>query len=364
MVPPETGRLQAKAGCSIYLKLMDIQQNVPLKKHSTMRLGGDAAYYAEIQSPEDLSQLAAWARANHQPIVMIGDGSNIIWKDEGFHGLVLANKILGFEERPTSGGTDTLFTFGAGENWDDVVRRTVEMGYSGLEQLSLIPGTAGATPVQNVGAYGHEIKDVLVSVRVYDKTTDVLRTLKGEECGFGYRTSRFKTTDKERFFIVSITVKLNKSNPTPPFYNSLQLYLDEHNITEYTPQIIRDAVIAIRSSKLPDPSEVANNGSFFANPIISKAEFLRVMRDYPEIPNWPTSNDRLKLSAAWMIEQAGFPKGFQDNETGMGLWPKQALVFVNEHAENTSDLLTFKNKIVSKVEEKFGVTLEQEPEIL
>ncbi len=343
---------------------MDIKENVPLKDHSTMRLGGNAQYYSEIHDQNDLPDLISWGEKTGQQIIMIGSGSNIIWNDTDFAGMVVANKIPGFDMHPTMGGDEALFTFGAGENWDDMVKKTVEMQYSGLEQLSLIPGTVGATPIQNVGAYGREIKDVLASVRAYDKNTNEFVTLTADDCAFGYRTSRFKTTDKGRFFIVGITVKLSKTNPTPPFYSSLQAYLTEHKITEYTPQSIRDAVIAVRTSKLPDPGEVANNGSFFANPIVTKEAFLPIMQKYPSIPNWPTKDDNLKLSAAWMIEQSGFPKGYQDQETGMSLWKDQALVLVNEHARSTTDLLKFKQKIVTAVASNFGVTLEQEPEII
>jgi len=329
-----------------------------------MRLGGNAQFYTEVYTPEDLPELVSWGQRTGQQIVMIGDGSNIIWNDTDFGGMIVANKISGFDMHPMMGGDQALFTFGAGEKWDTVVKKTVEMGYSGLEELSLIPGTVGATPVQNVGAYGKEIKDTLVTVRAYDKTTNQFVTLENKDCAFGYRTSRFKTTDKGRFFIVGITVKLNKTNPTPPFYSSLQTYLTEHNITVFTPAVIREAVIAIRSSKLPNPNEVANCGSFFANPIVTKEAFLGIMQKYPTIPNWPTKDDHLKLSAAWMIEQAGFPKGYQDAETGMALWKDQALVLVNEKARSTNDLLKFKQKIVSAVADKFGVTLEQEPELI
>lgn len=343
---------------------MDIKENVPLKDHSTMRLGGNAQYFTEVHSVEELTSALDWAKKTNQQPIMIGNGSNIIWNDTNYPGVVLINKIPGFESHPVMGGDEALFTFGSGENWDAMVKKTVEMGYSGLEQLSLIPGTVGATPVQNVGAYGREIKDVLVSIRAYDLQAEQFVTLKPEDCGFGYRTSRFKTTDKNRFFIVGITVKLQKTNPTPPFYASLQTYLTEHNITAFTPAVIRDAVIAVRSSRLPNPDEVANNGSFFANPTIDPSTFEQLHTKFPDIPNWPTKQGTVKLSAAWMIEQAGFPRGYKDTETGMSLWKDQALVLVNDNARSTADLLKFKQKLVSAVETKFGVTLEQEPEII
>ena len=237
------------------------------------------------------------------------------------------------------------------------------MGLSGVEFLSLIPGTTGATPVQNVGAYGAEVADAIITLEAYDRTEKQMVTLRGGDCDFGYRTSRFKTTNKHRFFITSVTFSLQKRPPTPPFYGALQQYFTDHNVTDITPAAVREAVIAIRSSKLPDPALVANNGSFFANPIISGADYFQLVTDYPDMPHWPTTDDRVKISAAWLVEQAGF-KDYHDAETGMATWAKQPLVLVNEHAETTAQLKTFKAKIVEAVQVKFNVVLEQEPELI
>lgn len=342
-------------------RIMKLQNNVPLSDHSAMRLGGNAAFFTESTSSEELIEAMKWAKQNSYPMVMIGCGTNIVWQDTGYQGLVIVNKIMGFELDENVG--DVTLKIGAGENWDSVVRRSVENGLSGIEALSAIPGTAGATPVQNVGAYGLEIADVLVELQAYDQETEQLLTLSNDECNFGYRTSRFNSDDKGRFFITSITLKLSKKNPQPPFYKSLQEYLEEHHITEFTPQTIRNAVIAIRSVKLPDTSTVATNGSFFANPIIDKGKFEQLQAQNPEIPNWPEA-EKIKISAAWLMEQAGFPKGHHDTETGMSTWKYQALVLVNEHAKSTADLLKFKQKIVDAVKNKFDITLEQEPELI
>ncbi len=336
---------------------MNIQQDVPLSLHSTMRLGGPAKYLAEVSQPAQIPELIAWAKEKSLPVIMIGDGSNIVWKDGGFPGLVLVDKLKGFS---VEGETVEI---AGGENWDEAVKLSVEAGLSGLEFLSLIPGTAGATPVQNVGAYGQEISKVLVSVHAYDAQDNDFVILGPEDCGFGYRTSRFKTVDKGRFFITGITLKLAKDDPQPPFYDSLQKYLDDQQITEYTPGAIRAAVIAIRSSKLPDPAKVANNGSFFANPIITKQVFEDLQVQYPGLVSWETDDGQAKISAAWLVEQAGFGN-MSDSETGMGTWPLQALVLVNQHAKSTADLLKYKQKIVDKVKDMFGITLEQEPELL
>ena len=327
-----------------------------------MRLGGSAAYLTEVEERGELAAALDWAAGRRLPVIMIGGGSNIVWRDEGFNGLVIVNKFMRFEDF-NEDGTNHYITVGAGETWDEVVRRTVEMGLTGIETLSLIPGTAGATPIQNVGAYGQEIADTLVTVEAFDIKTGAFVTIRGSDCGFGYRTSRFKTTDRGRFFITAVTLHLMRGNLQPPFYAALEKYFSEHAVTEFTPQNVRRAVIDIRSRKLPDPAQVANNGSFFANPVVDEATLAQLAADYGEIPHWQSGTGRVKLSAAWLIEQAGF-KDYHDPQTGMATWPNQPLVLVNEHARSTADLLAFKQRIITAVKSRFGVTLEQEPEIL
>lgn len=341
---------------------MFLLENLPLSSYSTMRLGGKVRYVSEITERSQIAEAANWAKQHQLPLIMIGGGSNIVWRDEGFDGLLLINKIMGFETNLPD--ADNLYlTVGAGEDWDSVVERVVEMGFSGIEELSLIPGTTGATPIQNVGAYGREIKEVLVSVEAYDTTINQLVNIPAMDCGFGYRTSRFKTTDKGRFLISSITLHLMKVPPKTPFYGSVQTYFNQHGITEFSPKVVREAVIAIRSAKLPDPKAIANNGSFFANPIIDSAKLQELLDDFPSLVYWHTDSGDAKLSAAWLIEQAGF-KDFHDPETGMATWPTQSLVLINEKAQSTADLLKFKQKIIDAVEAKFGVALVQEPELL
>jgi UDP-N-acetylmuramate dehydrogenase len=347
---------------AVYNASMNILQNVPLSQHSTMRLGGTAAYAVDITSRMELREALAWAQERNLPVMMIGGGSNIIWKDEGFPGLLMINKIMRFEEQQED-AENYYVTVGSGEDWDKVVERTVQKGATGLEFLSLIPGTAGATPVQNVGAYGQEIANVLVSVEAYDSQTNSFVSIPSFECGFGYRTSRFKTTDRGRFFITALTFHLQIKNPQPPFYQALERYFGDHPASEYTPQVVRDAVIAIRSSKLPDPAQVANNGSFFANPIVDEGILVQIQANYPDVPHWPAADDKIKIPAAWLLETAGF-KDVHDAETGMGTWPAQPLVLVNEHATSTAQLLQFRQKIIDTVRQKFDITLEQEPEIL
>lgn len=327
-----------------------------------MRLGGTAAYSVTVASRLELTAALDWAQQHNLPARMIGSGSNIIWRDEGFDGLLIINKIRR-REIFDEDGQNIYLTAGAGENWDEIVDYSVSLGLTGIEALSLIPGTAGATPIQNVGAYGQDISQTLVSVEAYDSRTGEYVNIRNVDCAFGYRTSRFKTTDNGHFFITAITLHLTKANPAPPFYGALQRYFDDHDITEYTPRVIRDAVIAIRNAKLPDPQRIANNGSFFANPIIEEGDLTQLQGDYPNIPHWPTDDGRFKIPAAWLIEQTGF-KDFHDKETGMATWAVQPLVLVNESAQSTADLLHFRDKIVDTVQQKFGIALEQEPELL
>lgn len=341
---------------------MKILNNISLANYSTMRLGGTAAHLAEVTSRDDLPEALTWAEERKLPVIMIGGGSNVYWRDEGFEGLVLVNRIMGYED--VVAGDDTHYiTIGAGEPWDSVVERTVEAGLTGIEALSFIPGTAGGTPVQNVGAYGQRISDTLTTVEAYDRQVNQFVTIPVDDCAFGYRTSRFKYADKGRFFITNITLQLRKGNPEPPFYIAVQDYFNAHNIHTWSPAILRETVIAIRKVKLPDPAVVANNGSFFANPVIEEDEATRLRDAFPTMPIWPGDGETFKIPAAWLIEQVGL-KDFHDTETGMATWKNHALVLVNEHAQNAGDLLKFKQKIVDTVHDKFGITLEHEPELL
>lgn len=326
-----------------------------------MRLGGTASHLIDITAANQIRKALEWAEAQGLPAIMIGGGSNIIWNDAGYKGLVMVNKIAGYEVQHQ--GEQSFVTVGAGEPWDSVVARTILEELSGLEQLSLVPGTAGATPIQNVGAYGRETSDVLVCVQAYDRQEKKVVVIPKIDCGFGYRTSRFKTTDKGRFLITSVTYALTKNPPMPPFYDSLQRYLREHNISHPTSAQIREAVIAIRTSKLPDPKVVANCGSFFANPIVDSDQLYELQNNFPDMKYWLTDDGRAKLSAGWMLEQLGL-KGYHEPNTGMAIWDKQALVMVNEKAPNTASLIAFRDAIMKAVKDKYGITLEQEPELI
>ncbi len=341
---------------------MEFQQNVSLSNYSTMKLGGTASCLLEVEDINSMIQAIKIAKKNNQPIIMIGGGSNTIWKDEGFPGLVIVNRICGFEI-VSQEEIGTYINIGAGEIWDEVVAKSVNMGLSGIECLSLIPGRAGATPIQNVGAYGQEISQTLVTVTAYDMLSETLLTIPASDCNFGYRQSRFNKTDKGRYFITGITLLLSKLKPMPPFYPSLSEYLANNNIFNYTSSIIRQAIIDIRSSKLPDPNIIANCGSFFRNPIIEPSSFSLLAETYPNIPNWSTEDGLIKLSAAWLIDQVGF-HDYYDSETGIATYPTQTLVLINKTARSTADLLKFADKIKKAVNERFGIELTQEPILL
>ncbi len=338
-----------------------IRENVSLADYSTMRLGGQARYLTEATQDNDVPELIKWAKDRNLPFIVIGRGSNIIWSDGDYPGLIIVDRIMG-REVVAEDDASLSARLASGENWDKAVEWLVGKGLTGVEYLSLIPGTVGAAPVQNIGAYGGDLTDTLVGVEAFDTERNCFVGIPKDACGFAYRTSRFKGADKGRFIITSIVLKLQKGNPKPPFYEVLQDYLDEHKVAEFTPQTIREAVMSIRTSKMPDPEKVANNGSFFTNPFVDSEKFDRLKAQYPEIKGWPES-DKVKLSAGWLVEQAGF-KGVHDSETGMATSDKTALVLINEHARSTADLIKFKQKIVDKVQQMFGVTLEQEPELL
>ncbi len=334
-----------------------------------MRLGGTASYLSEITSRDDLRAAVAWANERLLPIIIIGGGSNIIWKDEGFKGLVLVNKILGFEIY-SEDEENVYITVGAGEEWDSVVERSLQTGKSGIEYLSYIPGTAGGAPVQNIGAYGHELSEIFVSLEAYDLQENKFVIISGLDCGFGYRTSRFKFgSDKNRFLITAITLHLTNQLPQANYYHWLTEYLAAHNITNPSPLDIRQAVIEIRKKRLPDPSVVPNNGSFFANPIIDSDKYRDLLDNHPKLASWPSQcfwelpDGNYKVAAGALLDYLGY-KDFHDPATGMGTWKEQALVLINENAGKTANLLEFKKQITDKVKETFDINLEQEPEIL
>lgn len=341
---------------------MNLQTNVPLSRFSTMRLGGNAKFLTEVTSEDELLEAVEFAREKALRIVNVGVGSNIIWTNQGFDGLVIVHRNSSVSSNQEDGAVK--FEVGSGKNWDEFVAETVEQSLSGIEALSLIPGTCGAAPVQNIGAYGQEVADSITEVRAYDLHESTFVTLDHEACGFHYRQSIFNTSEKGRYLITKVTFRLHASNPQPPFYKDVDSYFESKDIMSPTPQQLREAVIAIRSNKLPDPSEVANNGSFFKNPIVEHVIAAKLKEQSPDLPAWELEDGRVKISAAWLIEQAGFNRGYYDDVTGMATWKNQSLVLVNQQAKSSDDVFAFRDNIIDSVSKKFGIILEQEPETI
>ena len=344
--------------------MIDVKQNVLLKDYSTMRLGGPARYLVEINSRQELEESVLLAQKNSLPVLMIGGGSNVIWQDEGFAGMVLVNKITGFRAFEED-ASNVFITIGAGEKWDSMVAQTVQMNLTGIESLSLIPGSTGATVVQNVGAYGQEISQTLTNVEVFDLQDLKFKIISSSNCQLSYRSSIFKSNPKNPYLISAVTLNLSKSQPDKSkLYPAVIDYLNQNNITDLTPATIRQAVINIRSSKLPDPNVVANNGSFFTNPTISYQKFFSLQKSLNQaIPHWKVDTDNVKVAAAWLIEYSGL-KDYHDQNTGFATWKTQPLVVINESGKSTRDLIAFRDFIIDTVYNKTGVTLIQEPQIL
>lgn len=336
---------------------MDVMTNISLKQYTTMKLGGEARYMATADSASDVVSLYRNARKENLPIFVLGGGSNVITHDEVFEGIVLLNKIKGFEVISETDET-TDVKIGAGEVWDEVVEKAIELGLQGIEAMSGIPGTAGAAPVQNVGAYGQEIADTLISLEAYDSKTDTIVTISADECDFSYRNSIFRDKEKGRYCILNITLRLNKAEPKPPYYASLQKYIDDNDIREVNLSVIRVAVLNIRSEKLPDPAELPSAGSFFKNALVEKWKLEELQKEYNDIPNYAMSDGRYKIPTGWLIDKAGL-RGYRSH--GMRVYEKNALVLVNDSATGYDDLAAIREEIMQIVFDKFGIKIEQEP---
>lgn len=322
-----------------------------------MKLGGNARFMTEVRTPEEVVEAYHSAKAQSLPVFVLGGGSNVIAKDEGFNGLIIHMRIPGFSVIADDLNSTTI-QIGAGEDWDSVVKRTVDMRLSGIEAMSAIPGTAGAAPVQNIGAYGQEIADTLESLVAYDTQTDSFVTLLNENCEFSYRQSIFRSSQVGRYIIVSITLKLSKNLPQPPFYEALQAYFDQRDVHIFTVDTVRNAVIDIRANKLPDPKLLPNAGSFFKNAIIEDWQIADLKNANPDMPTYDMGDGRFKIPAGWLIEQTGL-KGKVLH--GMRVNDKNALVLINESATGYQDLAAARDEIISAVRDKFKIQLEQEP---
>lgn len=335
---------------------MEFLKDQPLYSHTTMRLGGPAQYLCTVTSEDDVTKAADFARKNDLKIIVLGGGSNIIFNDEGFNGLVIINNLKGL----TIDISNQTLTAATGEDWDDVVKAAVQADLSGIESLSLIPGTMGGAPVNNIGAYGQEIKHTLKNLKAYDTKTSKFVFLNNDDCKFAYRDSIFKSTEHGRYIITEVTLQLKKADEyEPPTYASLQSSLTEAGIKEPDIQDIRNAVINIRSSKLPDPKLIPNTGSFFKNPIVTNQKRDELLVKYPSLAYFDY-HGQTKLAAGWLIDNAGL-KGYEQD--GIKVYEKQALVLVNVGTRSYKALENMKNHIINVIKEKYGVELEVEPEL-
>lgn len=340
-------------------QLLELHENVDLKDHSTMRVGGSAKLFATVRNVAEVDWAYRWAASTSTSVCMIGSGSNIFWADEGYSGLVLHNEIRGFQVISQDEATIELH-IGAGEILDDVVERTVQLGWTGLECLSLIPGTCGGAVIQNSGAYGMEVSQVLQHLKVYDTHTHQAVTLMKDSCGLGYRTSRFKSGEAGRFVILSLTVRLQRGPPTSISYPALLSALN--NAAAPTSAEVRSAVIAIRKGKLPDPAVVPNCGSFFTNPVVSSDTVLHALRS-ARAPLCELESGMYKVPAAWLIENCGL-KNHVDAELGYGTWPGQPLVLFATRQSSCNNLLEYSTMIEKAVKSRFHIKLEREPVLM
>ncbi|WP_447642373.1 MULTISPECIES: UDP-N-acetylmuramate dehydrogenase [Chitinophagaceae] len=336
-----------------------MEQNISLLPYNTFGIDVNARYFARFSNIAELQNILEEAPNSYR--LTLGGGSNILLTKD-FDGLVLKNEIKGIE----CIWEDTDFYYvkaGSGESWHQFVLYCIEQNYAGLENLSLIPGCVGASPMQNIGAYGVEIKDVFYELEAYhieDKRMDIFKL---EDCHFGYRESVFKNKYKGQYIITSVTYKLRKTPVYHTSYGAIQQQLDTMHIQELSIKAISDAVIAIRSSKLPDPAKIGNAGSFFKNPTIPKHQFEQLEKKFPDIKGFPAPDHSIgvKIAAGWLIEQAGW-KGFREGAVGVHAY--QALVLVNYGGGSGKSILDLSTRIIASIEDEFGITLEREVNII
>ena len=338
--------------------MLQIQENVSLKNFNTFGIDVSAKYFVEIGHEDELAELfmdPQWLQVER---LVLGGGSNMLLVKD-FDGLVVRINIRGIDHRINH--NEVFVEAGAGEVWNDLVNFCVAREYAGVENLSLIPGSVGASPIQNIGAYGVELKDVFHSCRAFEIATDSFRTFTNEDCRFGYRDSIFKNELKEKYIITSVKFKLSLIPNLNLKYGAIEQELANRGITQPTIADVSQVVSHIRVSKLPDPSTIGNAGSFFKNPIITTDQFQQVYSKFPEMVNYPAADGQVKLAAGWLIEQCGW-KGKVVGHTGT--WKNQALVLVNHGGATGEEVYSLSSQIIDSVYRKFGVLLEREVNII
>jgi UDP-N-acetylmuramate dehydrogenase len=343
-----------------------LQENVPLAPLTTFKVGGSARYFIEARSEDDVRQGVAWARERKLPLFVLGGGSNLVVADAGFPGLVLKISLHGISRGDEPG--KKIFDVAAGEDWDEFVAHAVAQNCAGIECLSGIPGTVGGTPVQNVGAYGQEVADTIVRVRVLDLAQNEIREIANPDCGFTYRTSIFNTAERGRYIVLQVSFLLTPSGAPYNEYADLKKFFAGNPAP--TLAETREAVRKIRHSKamliVPGDPDCRSAGSFFKNPIVPTTKYAEVAEAakrrgiQADVPKFPASaNGHVKLSAAWLVEQSGFHKGL--TRGAVGISTKHALAIVNRSGASARDIVAFKQEIQKRVAEQFGVELQPEP---
>jgi UDP-N-acetylmuramate dehydrogenase len=338
---------------------MHIEQNVPLASLTTFKVGGLARYFAAVKSTGELKEAVAFAKEKSLPFFVLGEGSNLLVLDQGFPGLVIKNEIRGIKIKEADG--DFLLEAGAGENWDSFVAFAVSQKLYGLENLSHIPGSVGGAPVQNVGAYGAEVKETIAEVEVFDTEKMEIKTLSNKECKFSYRDSIFKHEEGRHLIITKVAFTLKKTGQVNIGYRDLRERFKNTYSSDLTPKEVREAVIAIRTEKLPDWKKVATAGSFFKNPFISKAHFEKLKKTYPEITGF-TEGNKVKVPLAWILDKVCGLSGFKENN--VGLYAKQPLTVVNLGDATFEEIENFTRKIAGMIKEKTGIEVEWEVRVM
>ncbi|HYM61578.1 MAG TPA: UDP-N-acetylmuramate dehydrogenase [Thermoanaerobaculia bacterium] len=339
-----------------------LRPDVPLAPLTTLGIGGRARYFLRAESVDQIIAAISWAEDRALRLVILGGGSNVLIADDGIDGLVVQNDLRGVTVGDAA--TSVFVKVAAGEPWDAFVERAVLSGWAGIECLSGIPGLIGATPIQNIGAYGQEVSETIVRVEALDRATRRVRWFTNEECGFGYRSSRFKNIDKDRYVILSVTFRLTRDGKAVVRYQELRRYLDESGTSTPSLSEVREAVLAIRRRKgmLLDSNDpdTRSDGSFFMNPVVAASELDGLLaRAGAGLPHFDAADGSVKLSAAWLIENAGFPKGYERGNVGIS--SKHSLAIINRGGGTARDVLALVELIQRTVRDKFGVELHPEP---
>lgn len=335
-----------------------LQKNISLKTYNTFGINAKASFFANFSSVDDLITLLK--ERENRKLFILGGGSNILFT-KNFDGLVLKNEIQGFKIIQES-ENDVVVEVGAGMNWHAFVLKCLEMNFGGVENLSLIPGNVGASPMQNIGAYGVEIKDVFEYLDAVHIETGKVKRFSNKDCDFGYRESVFKTNAKGQYIICQVGYRLTKIHKLNTSYGAINMELEKQGVNNPSIKDVSNAVIAIRKSKLPDPKKIGNAGSFFKNPIVPIQTLQVLKQKHPNIPNYPSGRETAKLAAGWLIEQAGWKGKTYDEK--YGVHKNQALVLVNYGNANGDEILKLSNLIISDVYQKFNIELEREVNIL